>query len=122
MRSLAILTAFAAACVTPPAPNGLELPAVPRQNCAGCQGTDDTSASARDLRFTRTAISISPMSMPSRHSAAKGGGASHVLHGAMAQIKSAMVAGADKNIYVEPIIGTVEYARKKYKYPQERSN
>jgi len=41
---------------------------------------------------------------------------------AMAQIKRAMIAGPDKNLYVEPIIWTVEWAQKHYKYPQERSN
>jgi hypothetical protein len=41
---------------------------------------------------------------------------------AMAQIKREMIAGPDKNLYVEPIIWTVEFAQKKYQYPQERSN
>jgi hypothetical protein len=41
---------------------------------------------------------------------------------AMAQIKRAMIAGPDKNLYVEPIIWAVEWAQKHYKYPQERSN
>jgi hypothetical protein len=41
----------------------------------------------------------------------------------MAQIKQAMVLGADKNVYVEPVIWTVEYVqRKKYRYPQTTSN
>ena len=43
--------------------------------------------------------------------------------GAMAQIKQGMMLGNDKNIYVEPVIWTVEYVqRKKYKYPQTTSN
>lgn len=43
--------------------------------------------------------------------------------GAMADIKQGMVLGADKNIYVEPVIWTVEYVqRQKYKYPQTTSN
>ena len=42
--------------------------------------------------------------------------------GAMWQIKKDMVAGPDKNVYVEPIIWTVEWAQKFYSYPQERSN
>lgn len=41
---------------------------------------------------------------------------------AMGQIKSAMIAGPDKNLYVEPIIWTVEWAQKHYGYPQARSN
>jgi hypothetical protein len=41
---------------------------------------------------------------------------------AMWQIKKDMIAGPDKNLYVEPIIWTVEWAQKHYKYPQERSN
>jgi hypothetical protein len=41
---------------------------------------------------------------------------------AMWQIKKDMIAGPDKNVYVEPIIWTVEWAQKHYKYPQERSN
>jgi hypothetical protein len=41
---------------------------------------------------------------------------------AMAQIKKEMVAGPDKNVYVEPIIWTIEWAQKHYSYPQERSN
>ena len=42
--------------------------------------------------------------------------------GAMWQIKKDMIAGPDKNVYVEPIIWTVEWAQKFYSYPQERSN
>ncbi|MES2604973.1 MAG: hypothetical protein V4603_08550 [Pseudomonadota bacterium] len=43
--------------------------------------------------------------------------------GAMAAIKRGMIHGADKNLYVEPVIWTVEYVqRKKYKYPQTTSN
>jgi hypothetical protein len=41
---------------------------------------------------------------------------------AVAQIKNGMVAGADKNLHVEPTIWTIEWAQKHYKYPQERSN
>lgn len=41
---------------------------------------------------------------------------------ALAEIKREMIAGPDKNLYVEPIIWTVELAQAKYKYPQERSN
>lgn len=42
---------------------------------------------------------------------------------AMSEIKHAMMWGADKNVYVEPIIWTVEYAqREKYRYPQTTSN
>lgn len=36
----------------------------------------------------------------------------------MGKIQNAMVLGVDKNIYVEPVIWTVEYAqREKYPYP-----
>jgi hypothetical protein len=43
--------------------------------------------------------------------------------GSMAQIKQAMVLGPDKNVYVEPIIWTVEYVQRvKYRYPQTTSN
>jgi hypothetical protein len=43
--------------------------------------------------------------------------------GSMAQIKQAMLLGSDKNLYVEPVIWTVEYVqRKKYRYPQTTSN
>lgn len=43
--------------------------------------------------------------------------------GAMAQVKQGMLLGPDKNVYVEPVIWTVEYVqRKKYKYPQTTSN
>ena len=42
---------------------------------------------------------------------------------AMGKIKSEMIWGDDKNVYVEPIIWTVEYAqRTKYNYPQTTSN
>lgn len=41
---------------------------------------------------------------------------------AMAQIKQAMILGVDKNIYVEPAIWTIEWARDFYKYPVTRSN
>lgn len=42
---------------------------------------------------------------------------------AMAEIKDAMMWGPDKNVYVEPIIWTVEYAqREKYQYAQTTSN
>ncbi|MEY4588440.1 MAG: hypothetical protein RL497_516 [Pseudomonadota bacterium] len=41
----------------------------------------------------------------------------------MADIKEAMILGDDKNVYVEPIIWTVEYVqRTKYKYKQTTSN
>ena len=42
--------------------------------------------------------------------------------GAIGQIKNGMVAGPDKNLYVEPVVWTFEWAQKHYKYPQERSN
>jgi hypothetical protein len=43
--------------------------------------------------------------------------------GAMAGIKQGMMLGPDKNVYVEPVIWTVEYVqRKKYRYPQTTSN
>jgi hypothetical protein len=35
----------------------------------------------------------------------------------MAQIKREMILGADKNLYVEPTIWTIEWARDHYKYP-----
>ena len=41
---------------------------------------------------------------------------------AMAKIKQGMVLGVDKNIYVEPTIWTIEWARNFYKYPVTRSN
>ena len=42
---------------------------------------------------------------------------------AMGEIKNPMIWGADKNVYVEPIIWTVEYVQRvKYKYAQTRSN
>lgn len=41
----------------------------------------------------------------------------------MGKIKEEMVWGVDKNVYVEPIIWTVEYVqRTKYRYPQTTSN
>jgi hypothetical protein len=41
----------------------------------------------------------------------------------MASIKQGMMLGTDKNVYVEPVIWTVEYVqRKKYRYPQTTSN
>jgi hypothetical protein len=43
--------------------------------------------------------------------------------GSMGTIKQAMVLGPSKNVYVEPVIWTVEYVqRKKYKYQQTTSN
>jgi hypothetical protein len=45
-----------------------------------------------------------------------------VFLNAMAQIKQEMVLGVDKNTYVEPIIWTVEWAQRFYKYPVTRSN
>jgi hypothetical protein len=41
---------------------------------------------------------------------------------AMTQIKRGMVRGVDKNLYVEPLIWTIEHAQNKYEYPQTRSN
>jgi len=41
---------------------------------------------------------------------------------AMAKINEAMILGADKNTYVEPIVWTTEWAQKHYKYPVARSN
>jgi hypothetical protein len=41
---------------------------------------------------------------------------------AMAQIQQAMILGVDKNVYVEPAIWTIEWARDFYKYPVTRSN
>jgi hypothetical protein len=41
---------------------------------------------------------------------------------AMAQIKQGMALGVDKNMYVEPAIWTIEWARDFYKYPVTRSN
>lgn len=42
---------------------------------------------------------------------------------AMAKIKNEMVVGVDKNLYVEPVIWTVEHVqREKYRYPQTTSN
>ena len=41
---------------------------------------------------------------------------------AMANIKQAMVLGVDKNVYVEPAIWTIEWARDFYEYPVTRSN
>jgi hypothetical protein len=43
--------------------------------------------------------------------------------GAMAQVKQGMMLSSEKNIFVEPVIWTVEYVqRKKYRYPQTTSN
>jgi hypothetical protein len=43
--------------------------------------------------------------------------------GAMAKIKQGMILGPDKNVYVEPVIWTVEYVQRvKYRYPQTTSN
>ena len=41
---------------------------------------------------------------------------------AMAKTNEAMILGADKNTYVEPIVWTTERAQKHYKYPVARSN
>ncbi len=42
---------------------------------------------------------------------------------AMATIKQDMMLGPEKNVYVEPVIWTVEYVqRRKYRYPQTTSN
>ena len=41
----------------------------------------------------------------------------------MGEIKQNMMIGPNKNIFVEPIIWTVEYVQRvKYKYPQTTSN
>ena len=41
----------------------------------------------------------------------------------MSSIKQPMMLGPDRNVYVEPVIWTVEYVqRKKYRYPQTTSN
>jgi hypothetical protein len=45
-----------------------------------------------------------------------------IFLGSMAQIKQQMVLGVDKNVYVEPAIWTIEWARNFYKYPVTRSN
>ena len=42
---------------------------------------------------------------------------------AMTDNKHGMMIGDEKNLYVEPVIWTVEYVqRKKYRYPQTTSN
>jgi hypothetical protein len=41
---------------------------------------------------------------------------------AMAPIQQGMILGVDKNVYVEPTIWTIEWARDHYKYPVTRSN
>ena len=41
---------------------------------------------------------------------------------AMAKIRQGMLLGADKNLYVEPVIWAVEWAQEHYDYPQTRSN
>jgi len=41
---------------------------------------------------------------------------------AMAEIKQEMILGVDKNLYVEPGIWTIEWARDFYRYPVTRSN
>jgi hypothetical protein len=41
---------------------------------------------------------------------------------AMAKVRNGMVLGADKNVYVEPIVWTFEWAQKFYRYPASRSN
>ena len=41
---------------------------------------------------------------------------------AMAEIRNDMVLGIDKNIYVEPAIWTIEWARDFYGCPVTRSN
>jgi hypothetical protein len=40
----------------------------------------------------------------------------------MAEIKQEVILGVDKNIYVEPGIWTIEWARNFYGYPVTRSN
>lgn len=47
----------------------------------------------------------------------------HGFLASMGKIKSEMIWGEDKNVYVEPIIWTVEYVQRvKYRYPQTTSN
>jgi hypothetical protein len=41
---------------------------------------------------------------------------------AMAKIRSAMVLGADKNVFVEPIVWTFEWAQQHYGYKATRSS
>jgi hypothetical protein len=41
---------------------------------------------------------------------------------AMAKIREAMVLGVDKNVHVEPIAWTFEWAQRRYRYPITRSN
>jgi len=41
---------------------------------------------------------------------------------AMSKINEGMILGVDKNVYVEPIVWTTEWAQKYYKYPVARSN
>lgn len=45
-----------------------------------------------------------------------------VFLNAMAQIQQGMILGVDKNVYVEPAIWTIEWARNFYKFPVTRSN
>ena len=40
----------------------------------------------------------------------------------MAQIQQGMALGVDKNVYVEPTMWTIEWARSFNKYPVSRSN
>jgi hypothetical protein len=41
---------------------------------------------------------------------------------AMAKLEHGMIAGPDKNTYVEPTIWTIEWAQNFYQYPPTRSN
>jgi hypothetical protein len=41
---------------------------------------------------------------------------------AMSKINEGMILGVDKNVYVEPIVWTTEWAQRYYKYPVARSN
>jgi hypothetical protein len=41
---------------------------------------------------------------------------------ASGKIKEGIIIGTDKNVYVEPTIWTIEWARKFYKFPVTRSS
>ena len=41
---------------------------------------------------------------------------------AQGKIKAGMIIGPDKNVYQEPTIWTIEWARKFYKFPVTRSS
>jgi mono/diheme cytochrome c family protein len=74
------------------------------------------------LNDTATVNRVRELYKPSSEMRPKMENDRRIFLSAMAQINEGMILGVDKNLYVEPIVWTTEWAQKHYKYPIARSN